>query len=127
MAPGEKDSVELRLRAGVALSDAPVVLGTVEVADVEAPGGGGPARGGGLERRARRVAGPMRSRPGSSQPVRVSRWLAARGGPALVLAEAPLQGTVGGRRRPPEAPGGGGPAPEAVVSSGGLAVMAAPC
>ena len=38
-----KGSVEHRLRAGVALSDAPVVLGTVEVADAEAPGGGGPA------------------------------------------------------------------------------------
>ena len=40
---GRKGSVEHRLRAGVALSDAPVVLGTVEVADAEAPGGGGPA------------------------------------------------------------------------------------
>ncbi len=38
-----KSSVEHRLRAGVALSNVPVVLGTVEVADAEAPGGGGPA------------------------------------------------------------------------------------
>ena len=39
---GRGGSVEHSLRAGVALSDAPLAFGTLEVADAEAPGGAGP-------------------------------------------------------------------------------------
>ena len=92
---GRKGSVEYRLRAGVALSDAPVVLGTVEVADAEAPGGGGPAPEAVVSSGGLAVWLDVHAESSwvfTTGSASRSRWLAARaGGPALVLAEAPLQ------------------------------------
>ncbi len=97
-----KGSVEHRLRAGVALSDAPVVLGTVEVADAETPGGGGPAPESVVSSGRLAVWLDVHAESsgvfttGSRVAVEMAR---GEGGPALVQAEAPLQERADAPRR----------------------------
>ena len=91
---GRGGSVEHPLRAGMALSDAPLAFGTLEVVDAEAPGGAGPEAEAVVSSGEIAVALDVHAESSwvfnrVSVAVEVAR---DEEGPALAQAEAPLRG-----------------------------------